>query len=391
VLKNLQYGHGGFPNYAGSITLLEPMKHAAHDLFQSAVRLLLRARIAFSFSVAVLLLAMVSTLGLEPARGQTAPSGGHLLIYSIDVEGGQSTLIVAPSGESLLVDTGWPDNKDRDAERIQDAMSDAGIKRIDYVLITHYHTDHVGGVPDLVARVEVEDFLDHGPNREDTPGTIAGYEAYLRAISGHERRILHPGDTIPIKGLSVVVLTADGEHISAVPGIEPEPNPYCAKERAWPSDPTENARSTGILVTYGKFKFLDLGDLTGQKEVALVCPRNPIGTVDLYLVDHHGMDLSNSRALVDAIHPRVAIMNNGAHKAGMPAAWQTVHDSPGLEDLWQLHTAENSDAAHNSPDSLIANPKGDGDGHDLKVVASPDGSFSVTNTRTGAAKEYPRK
>jgi hypothetical protein len=189
----------------------------------------------------------------------------------------------------------------------------------------------------------------------------------------------------------VVVLTADGEHIGAVPGIEPVPNPYCASEHAWPDDPTENSRSAGILVIFGKFKFLDLGDLTGKKEVALVCPNNPIGTVDLYLVTHHGMDWSNSRAIVDAVHPRVAIMNNGAHKAGMPAAWQIVHDSPGLIDLWQLHTAEGSDAAHNSPEWLIANPKGDGDGHALKVVALPDGSFSVTNTRTGMTKQYPRK
>ncbi|MGB7267852.1 MAG: MBL fold metallo-hydrolase [Terracidiphilus sp.] len=365
------------------------MKHRLLDSMQTQANSL-RARLAIVFTAALLaFFALSATLAPRSAAGQSA-SQKHLLIYSIDVEGGQSTLLVAPSGESLLVDTGWPGNNGRDAERIQTAMRDAGIKRIDHVLITHYHSDHVGGVPDLVSRVEVGEFLDHGPNREDTPVTKAGYEAYLKAIAGHARRIVHPGDTIPIAGLNVVVLTADGEHISEVPGIVPTPNPYCAKERAWPTDPTENARSAGILVTFGEFKFLDLGDLTGQKEVALVCPRNPIGTVDLYLVTHHGMDLSNSHAIVDAIRPRVAIMNNGAHKAGMPVAWQTVHDSPRLEDLWQLHTAENSDAAHNSPEALIANPKGDGDGNYLKVVALPDGSFSVTNSRTGMTKQYPR-
>ncbi|MGA7341814.1 MAG: MBL fold metallo-hydrolase [Terracidiphilus sp.] len=316
---------------------------------------------------------------------------GHLLIYSIDVEGGQSTLLVSPSGSSLLVDTGWPDNGGRDADRIQAAMRDAGITRIDHLLITHYHVDHVGGVPELVKRVQVGEFLDHGPNREDSASTRNGYAAYLAAVGSRPHRVVHPGDVIDLPGLGAIVLTADGAHIDKVPGITPALNPYCATERQWPDDPSENARSAGILVTFGRFRFLDLGDLTGAKEVALVCPKNPIGTVDLYLVTHHGMNLSNSRAIVDAVHPRVAIMNNGAHKAGMPEAWQTVHDSPGLVDLWQLHTAENSDAAHNSPAALIANPAGGAtDGAYLKVVASPNGSFSVTNSRTGETRKYAR-
>ncbi len=332
-------------------------------------------------------------LCLAPAPSASAQAKArHLLIYSIDVEGGQSTLLVSPSGASLLVDAGWSDHDGRDAGRIQAAMRDAGINRIDHLLITHYHVDHVGGVPELVKRVPIGEFLDHGPNREDSDSTRAGYAAYLQAIGNKPHRVVHPGDTIAIPGLSVVVLTADGKHIDAVPGIPPTPNPYCATERQWPADPSENARSAGILVTFGKFRFLDLGDLTGQKEVALVCPKNPIGAVDLYLVTHHGMNLSNSRAIVDAVHPRAAIMNNGAHKAGMPEAWQTVHDSPGLIDLWQLHTAEDSDAAHNSPAALIANPAGSAqDGAYLKVIAAPNGDFSVTNTRTGETREYARR
>ncbi len=349
------------------------------------------ARQARPFTFLLAVCALACYFAPQHARAQAPPSANHLLIYAIDVEGGQATLLVAPSGESLLVDTGWAGNNGRDAERILSAMHDAGINRIDHVLITHYHDDHVGGVPNLVAKIEVGEFLDHGENREDADDTRNNYAAYLKAIAGHKRRILHPGDTISIAGLSVVVLTADGQHIAAVPGIKPVPNPWCASEHEWPVDLTENAYSNGILVTYSQFKFLDLGDLTGKKEVALVCPNNPIGTVDLYLVTHHGMDWSNSRAIVNAIHPRVAIMDNGAHKAGKPAAWQIVHDSPGLIDLWQLHTAEDADAAHNSPESLIANPKGDGDGHALKVVAQPDGDFSVTNTRTGQTRNYPRK
>lgn len=345
----------------------------------------LRVFVALASIFALILVAAAPRISRAQSRAN------HLLIYSIDVEGGQATLLVSPSGASLLVDTGWAGNGGRDADRIQAAMRDAGITRIDHLLITHYHADHVGGVPNLVARVPVAEFLDHGPNREDSQVTRDDYAAYLKAIAGKPRRIVHPGDTISIPGVSVIVLTADGKHIEAIPGIKPQPNPYCASEPAWPADPSENARSNGILVTFGRFRFLDLGDLTKAKEIALVCPDNPIPPIDLFLVSHHGMDLSNSHALVDAIHPRVAIMNNGAHKAGMPEAWQTVHDSPGMQALYMLHTAEGSDAAHNSPEALIANPKGSAtDGNYFKVVAWSSGSFSVTNSRTGQTRQYPR-
>jgi competence protein ComEC len=325
------------------------------------------------------------------AGGQGRAQAHQLLIYFIDVEGGQSTLLVSPTGKSLLVDTGWPGSDARDAVRIQAAMADAGISKLDYVLITHFHVDHVGGVPNLVQRVKVGEFLDHGVNREDSDITRHDYAAYIKAIGNTPRRIVHPGDTVDIPGLTTIVLTADGEHISAVPGVTPEPNPYCASEPHWDLDSTENPRSAGILVRFGKFRFLDLGDLTKAKEIPLVCPNNLIGHVDLYLINHHGMNLSNSRAFVDAIHPRVAIMNNGAHKAGSPEAWQTVHESPGLEDLYMLHTAEGSDAAHNSAENLIANLKGGSDGAYFKVTAWADGSFSVMNSRTGQTKNYPPK
>jgi len=351
-------------------------------------------RIAFTPRFSFLRGLLLPTLLLAAASTSLhAASPSQLLIYAIDVEGGQSTLLVdTGTHASLLIDTGWPTTDGRDATRIQAAMKDAGITKIDHVLITHFHTDHVGGVPNLVAHVPVGEFIDHGENREDSDITRHDYAAYLKAIEGHPRRIVHPGDTIKIPGLEAIVLTADGEHIAAVPGVKPVANPLCATEPHWDLDTTENPRSTGVLIRFGKFRFLDLGDLTKAKEIPLVCPSNLIGAVDLYLVNHHGFNLSNSRAFVDAIHPRVAIMDNGAHKAGSPEAWQTVHDSPGLEDLWMLHTAEDSDAAHNSAENLIANPKGaTTDGAWLKVIASPDGSFSVTNARTGQTKDYPRK
>ena len=319
------------------------------------------------------------------------PAEGVLTIYAIDVEGGQATLLVGPGKTSMLVDTGWPGNNGRDADRIQAAMKDAGITKIDHVLITHFHVDHVGGVPNLVQKVKVGEFLDHGEDRELSSDTKRDYAAYLKAIEGTPRRIVKPGDRINIPGLITLVITADGKNIKSAPGTTSRPNQYCANEPTAEDDPTENARSAGVLVTYGVFRFLDLGDLTKQKELDLVCPDNPLPKIDVYLVNHHGFNLSNTKAFVDAIHPRVAIMDNGAHKAGSPEAWQTVHESPGLEDLYMVHTAEGSDVAHNSAEPLIANPKGGGDGAYFKVVAHSDGSFSVLNSRTGATKEYAKK
>lgn len=335
---------------------------------------------------------LIATAASIHVRAQRAPrSNIALRIYVIDVEGGQSTLIVSPAGGSLLVDTGWPGNNGRDAERIQQAMKDAGISRLDKVLITHFHTDHVGGVPELVKRVKVGEFLDHGVNREDSEITRKDYAAYVKAIGNTPRRTLQPGDPIDIPGLNTIVLTADGEHVSSVPGIKSQPNRYCASEPEWQLDQSENPRSVGILVRFGLFSFLDLGDLTKPKEVALVCPNNPIGEVSVYLVNHHGLDQSSSKSLVDAIHPRAAIMDNGAHKGGSPEAWQTVDEAVGSQNLYMLHNAEGSDAAHNSPEANIANPKGDGDGDYFTVVADGDGSFTITNSRTGQTKHYDCK
>jgi competence protein ComEC len=326
-----------------------------------------------------------------PCQGGATPSGKSLQIYFIDVEGGQSTLVVSPSGESLLIDTGWPGYEGRDADRILAAAHHAGVTKLDYVLITHYHRDHVGGVPQLVDGVKVDTFLDHGPNLEDSAVTRTDYAAYEKAIAGHAHVIVKPGWGIPIKGIEVKVLSAAGDHITGpLPGAG-EANSYCASEPAADADATENARSVGVLVTYGRFRFLDLGDLTKKKEIELACPNNLLGTVDLFLVTHHGADLSNPKALDWALHPRAAVIDNGPRKGSSPAAWQIVHDSPGLEDLWQLHYAEESDKAHNVPDEHIANVKENCEGKYLKVTAETDGTFTITNGRTGLQKTYAKK
>jgi len=324
-----------------------------------------------------------------PSAGAAAVK--PLQIYFIDVEGGQATLVVSPLGQSLLIDAGWPGYEGRDADRIVQATHQAGLKQIDYVLITHYHRDHVGGVPQLVDGIKVGTFIDHGPNLEDSEVTRVDYAAYEKAIAGHPHVVVKPGWGLPMKGIEVRVLSAAGDHItSPLPGAG-EANSYCGSEPTAAVDDSENGRSVGVLITYGHFRFLDLGDLTKKKEIELACPNNLLGTVDLFLVTHHGTDLSNPKALVWALHPRVAVIDNGPRKGASPAAWQIVHDSPGLEDLWQLHYAEESDRDHNVADDHIANVKENCQGKYIEVSAEPDGTFSLTNGGTGAQKTYSKK
>jgi len=332
----------------------------------------------------------VCLLSLPCSAAPTTPAK-PLQIYFIDVEGGQATLVVSPSGQSLLIDAGWPGYEGRDADRIVAAAHQAGIKELDYVLITHYHRDHVGGVPQLGDGIKIGTFVDHGPNLEDSEVTRADYAAYEKAIAGHAHVVVKPGWVLPIKGIEARALTAAGEHITNALAGEGKANSYCGAEAAAPADNTENARSLGVLITFGHFRFLDLGDLTKKKELELACPNNLIGTVDLFLVTHHGADLSNPKALDWALHPRVAVIDNGPRKGSSPAAWQIVHDSPGLEDLWQLHYAAESDKDHNVADDHIANVKENCEGKYIKVTAEADGAFTVTNSRTGLEKKYLKK
>jgi beta-lactamase superfamily II metal-dependent hydrolase len=336
-------------------------------------------------------------------RGPTsgARSGrGELQVYFVDVEGGQSTLFVMPGGESLLVDTGSPDSRNpaapRDASRIAAVCKLAGVTKIDNLVVTHYHSDHVGGLPQLVGMVPVGRFIDHGVNREgaDVQGgasTIAGYDAYQKVLAeGHaEHLTVKPGDLLPVKAMRVEVVSGDGEVISKPLAAGGEQNAACAASPLKDAENTENDRSLGMVITFGKLRILDLGDMTWNKERPLMCPVDKLGKVDVYIVSHHGLTNSGSPALVDAIAPRVAIMDNGPRKGGSPATFETIEGSSRLKDLWQLHTAEGSDAKHNVAESRIANLPGPDAGNTLKLTGRMDGSLAVTNGRTGETVEYP--
>jgi beta-lactamase superfamily II metal-dependent hydrolase len=309
-------------------------------------------------------------------------------VYFIDVEGGQATLFVSPSGESMLVDTGWPDVGGRDADRIVSVAKLAGVKQIDYLVVTHYHMDHVGGVPQLAARIPIRTFVDHGPSVESGPEADQLFSAYLSVRDKAKHLLAKPGDMIPIRGINVQVLTAAGNEISKpLPGAG-APNPLCAGAKRKDVDPSENAQSVGMLITYDRFRMIDLGDLTWNKELGLACPDNKIGTVDVYLGTHHGLDLSGAPPLVQALHPLVAITDNGARKGGAPEAWQTIHSSPGLEDIWQLHYALEAGKVNNAPEAFIANLEEHCRGKWIRLSAEPDGQFTVTNSRNGKTKAY---
>lgn len=328
-----------------------------------------------------------------PAHAGRAPQANahQLRIWFIDVEGGQSTLFVTPDGHSLLIDTGWPGNESRDADRIAQAAKQAGITKIDTVLLTHYHVDHTGGVPQLVEKIPVGTFIDHGPNRESgDAATESAYEGYQKVLASgkYEHITAKVGDVLPIPGLQVKVVSADGVLLDKpLPGGG-QPNSFCEKSEIRPPDQTENARSLGVKIAFGKLRILDLGDLTWDKERGLMCPNNLLGRVDLLVVSHHGWNQSSSPALVDAVRPRVAIMDNGARKGGSKPTVETVRAIPGLQAEYQLHYSEEA-GSDNPPETFLANLQGADTGYAIKVTADESGTIAVTNQRTGTTKSYP--
>ena len=338
-----------------------------------------------------------------------------LTIYVVDVEGGNATLFVSPTGESLLMDTGNAGAiaAPRDAGRIMEAVHDAGLTQIDNLIITHWHGDHFGGLAELAKQIPIKHYYDHGPNVQ--PGQAADdflKDVYADLISKAQHTVAKPGDKIPFGAANVTVVISAGMPIAAMKGAG-QRNPECANFQPIDNN-AEDPMSVGIMVTSGKFKALHLGDNTRNKEFELACPVNRLGTVDLMLGMHHGQSSSNSPILVHAVRPRVAIVNDGTRKGGEPYTMQSLFSSPGLEDVWEMHFSLMTGQEYTVPGVFIANtidqpdgtmpvgtwtpplpgqqappaPVHNGKAYFIKVTAQPDGTFTVLNTRNNFSKTY---
>ena len=389
---------------------------------------------------AALLTTLVLTATLAAQRGATKP----LDIYVVDTEGGKATLFVSPTGQSLLIDSGNPGN--RDTDRIMEVISAAGVKQIDYLLSTHYHGDHIGGMQELARRIPIGTYVDHGPTVEEREHVAGFQQAYAGLKSKAKSIIVKPGDRVPLTGVDWRIVTAGGSVLKTpLPGGG-KPNPACAQFT--PKNITndlENAQSVGSVIAFGQFRAIDLGDLLWNKEFELMCPTNPIGAIDLYLVTHHGTDSSGSAVVVHGVRPRVAVMQNGTRKGTGAEAMPTMRSSPGLEDIWQLHWGHNAGIEQNSAGVFVANvddaatiaavltapprgaapplggapppsplvaqaqapgapPSGGGapgggrggaaahtPAYWIKISAQTDGTFTVTNSRNGFSKTYTKR
>ena len=358
--------------------------------------------------------AVAAILAVTAVSAQDRPDR-TLDIYVVDVEGGNATLLVSPSGQSLLFDTGNAGAAaSRDVDRIMAAVKDAGLTRIDHLILTHYHADHFGGLTELAGRIPIREFIDHGPSVEMNATVDAFLKMYPGLYAKGVHTVAQPGHRLTLGNVQVRIVTAAGRAIgSAVPGAG-RPNPYCADTAPQAPDAGENALSVGSHLTFGRFRAVYLGDLTWNKEIELMCPANRLGDVDLLLVSHHGQPTSSSPALIHALRPRVAIMNNGTRKGGPPDTMRTLFTAPRLEDLWQLHFSLLSGQEYSVPGVFTANgtdaqpatlpiapmpapargapgpppPAHNGPAHWIKVSARDDGSFTVTNSRNGFSKTY---
>jgi beta-lactamase superfamily II metal-dependent hydrolase len=323
----------------------------------------------------------------------TLTSAAPLEIFFVDVEGGQATLIVTPQRQSLLIDAGFG-RTSRDPDRILTAARSAGLERIDFLIATHFHSDHVGGVPELARRIAIGTFIDYGSPAGTPFGldrmSVRGFATYESVRSRARHLPVTPGERLPLDGVDAHVVSAGGRLLDAPLTAGASPAASCGALEDHAEDGTENFRSVGIVLRYGAFRFVDLGDLSGNTLSKLVCPVNLLGEASVYQVSHHGNYDANSPAVLDTLHPLAAVMSNGPTKGGHPMTLRILRARAGL-DLWQLHASRHA-GADNAPDGFIANVDDGATSHWIRLTAQPDGAFTVSNDRTALTRTYhPRR
>jgi len=315
-------------------------------------------------------------------------------LYWVDVEGGAATLIVTPAGESILIDSGNPGG--RDSKRIVQAAKDAGVDRIDYLLTTHFHVDHFGGAAEVAQALPVGAIYDNGiPEKNpDNPADTSG--SFQRAIQPYseikaKRVVLRPGDLLPLKQaagekLSVRCLGAMQKTVSnATVGKSVD----CQNGKEKEKDTSDNANSLVLLLKFGQFDLFDGGDLTWNNEAKLVCPQNLVGTVDIYDVDHHGLDVSNNPLLIHAIEPTVAIMGNGTTKGCGAETFTALKGTSSIQAIYQLHRNLRKDSENNTSPELIANDEKDCQANYVKVsVAEDTRSYTISIPATKHSRVF---
>ncbi|HOD81311.1 MAG: ComEC family competence protein [Planctomycetes bacterium ADurb.Bin126] len=337
---------------------------------------------------AVLLGITLTALSLSPARGADAPAA-RLRVYWVDVEGGAATLIVTPAGESVLIDTGV--DGERDPGRTAATARRAGLERIDHLVVTHFDIDHHGGAAEVHKRIPIARVYDAGDEGSKPQAQFDKYAAFRKTV---RYTVLKPGGAIPLKQakgspeIRLTCLAANSQFIE--PTADHAPNPLPADAPEYKPDPSNNARSVVLLLTFGRFRLLDAADLTGRLEARLVCPRNLVGRVDVFQVNHHGLDLSNNPLLIRSIQPTVTVMNNGHLKGCGPNTRAALKATPGIRANYQVHKNLRP-GADNAADELIANfePAQTCKGNGIELDVSADsGQYTVRIPATGHERVF---
>ncbi len=334
--------------------------------------------------------ALASSLALSLVAGK---NDGRLDLWWCDSDGGGSTLIVTPAGESILIDSGNPGG--RDSARILKVLTQtAGLNHLDHLVVTHLHIDHFGGAAEIAAQVPVKNLWDNGLTDADPDGNRNSTwpltsKAYRTMPVGQRHRV-EPGLSLPLTaGKTPLSMRCVITRQKPAEGVFPDRKATGTAPVLKAPDTSDNANSSAWILSFGNFRFFDGGDLTWNAETQLIWPQIRVPEVDLYQVTHHGLDVSNHPRLLAALNPTVTVMNNGSTKGTAGEVLATLRGLPRLEAQYQLHRNLRPDGVTNNiPNDFIANIEA-GTAHPIHCAVLPDGSaYSITLPAAPITRTY---